>query len=186
MSTAMNTETTTWTIDPAHTNIEFAVKHMMFATVKGHFAGATGEIVVPKDDPSGATVTATIDASTIDTRTRDRDTHLRSADFLNVDEFSEITFRSTSVDGSFRKTGDTFRVTGDLTIRGTTLPVTLDVTYEGRGDDPWGRLRMSFSATTRLDRRKYGLEWNQALETGGILVGNDVQVRIDVQVVQQD
>jgi len=116
----------------------------------------------------------------IDTRTEQRDQHLRSADFLDAENFPTVTFKSTKIEGP----KDNFTMTGDLTIRGTTRPVTLDVTYEGAGKDPWGNDRMGFSATGKIDRRDFGLTWNQALETGGILVSNDIKIQIDAQVIR--
>lgn len=177
------TETkTTWTIDPAHTTVEFAVKHMMITTVRGRFGQVEGEIS-PAD--SGWKAVAKIDVQSIDTHADQRDDHLRSADFLHVEEFPEITFESQTVNADLSKAGNRFKVSGDLTIRGVKRPVELDVTYEGRGGDPWGGERMSFTASTRVDRRDFGLTWNQALEAGGVLVGNDVNITIDAQVVKQ-
>jgi polyisoprenoid-binding protein YceI len=124
-------------------------------------------------------VTATMKAASIDTRSEQRDTHLRSADFLDVEHYPDVTFKSTRIEG----TKEEFKLTGDLTIRGTTRPITLDVTYEGSGKDPWGGTRASFSAHGRFDRRDYGLTWNVALETGGILVSNDVKINIEAQAV---
>ena len=177
------TETrTTWTIDPTHTTVEFAVKHMMITTVRGRFGQVEGSIS-PVD--SGWKANAEIDTKSIDTRADQRDEHLRSADFFHVEEFPNLIFESQPVNAEFTKPGDKFKVTGDLTIRGVKRTVELDVTYEGRGGDPWGGERMSFTATTRLDRRDFGLTWNQALEAGGMLVANDVNIRIEAQVVKQ-
>ena len=182
MATTQTTATsTTWKIDPAHTNVEFATKHLMITTVKGRFADVEGEIVIADADPSKSSVTATIKAASIDTRTVQRDDHLRSADFLDAANFPEITFKSTRITGD----KSDFKVTGDLTIRGVTREITLDVTNEGSTKDPWGGDRIAFSATTKLDRRDFGLTWNQAIEAGGVLVGNDVKVSIDVQAVKQ-
>jgi polyisoprenoid-binding protein YceI len=172
---------TTWKIDPVHSNVEFAVKHLMISTVKGSFTDVEGEIVIVDGDPARSSVTATLKAASIDTRTGQRDDHLRSADFLDAVNFPEITFKSTRISGDKSE----FKVVGDLTIRGVTRPVTLDVTNEGAGKDPWGGDRVAFSGTTKLDRRDFGLTWNQAIEAGGVLVGNDVKVSIDVQAVKQ-
>jgi polyisoprenoid-binding protein YceI len=174
-------KSTTWKIDPAHTTVEFAAKHLMITTVKGRFPDVEGEIVISDADPSKSTASATIKAASIDTRTGQRDDHLRSADFLDVANYPEITFKSTRITGD----KSDFKVTGDLTIRGVTREVTLDVTNEGSTKDPWGGDRIAFSATTKLDRREFGLTWNQAIEAGGVLVGNDVKVSIDVQAVKQ-
>lgn len=174
--------TTIWKLDPAHTLVEFAAKHMMITTVKGRFSEVEGTIHDVDDDPTRSWVEATIKAASIDTRTPDRDNHLRSADFLDVEHYPDITYRSTRIE----KTGDnSFRMHGDLTIRGQTRPVALDVTREGRGKDPWGGERAGFSASGKIDRRDWGLTWNQALETGGILVGNDIKISIEVEAVKQ-
>jgi polyisoprenoid-binding protein YceI len=174
-------KSTTWKIDPAHSSVEFAVKHLMISTVKGLFTDVEGEIVIVDGDPSKSSVSATLKAASIDTRTGQRDDHLRSADFLDAANFPEITFRSTRISGDESE----FEVVGNLTIRGVTRAVTLDVTNEGAGKDPWGGDRIAFSATTKLDRRDFGLTWNQAIEAGGVLVGNDVKVSIDVEAVKQ-
>lgn len=170
---------TTWTIDPSHSLVEFSAKHMMITTVKGRFGEVNGTI---RFDPGAAGgVTAEIGAASIDTRTAQRDDHLRSADFLDVESHPTISFRSTGVTGSFAKPGDAFVLEGELTIRGTTRPVRLEVEYHGTGQDPWGGERASFSAATRIDRRDFGLTWNQALETGGILVSNEIRIALEVQ-----
>jgi polyisoprenoid-binding protein YceI len=178
--TAPATETrTTWKLDPSHTTIEFAAKHMMITTVKGRFVDFEGTIIADEQNFADSEVTATMKAASIDTRSEQRDTHLRSADFLDVEHYPEVTFKSTRIEG----TKEEFKLTGDLTIRGTTRPITLDVTYEGSGKDPWGGTRASFSAHGKFDRRDYGLTWNVALETGGILVSNDVKINIEAQAV---
>ncbi|HEX2060676.1 MAG TPA: YceI family protein [Thermoanaerobaculia bacterium] len=176
---------TTWQLDPAHSSIEFAVKHMMFTTVRGRFKDFKGTIEADEQNPDNSRVSVEISAASIDTGVADRDAHLRSADFLDVENHPTITFRSTRVEGAAKVEGDKFRVTGDLTIRGTTIPVTLDCVYEGTGKDPWGGIRSGSRATTSIDRREWGLRWNQALETGGILVANEVRVEIEVQAVKQ-
>lgn len=181
-TTQIATKTSTWKIDPNHSTVEFAVKHIMISTVKGRFSEVEGEIVIADGDPSRSSVSATLNAASIDTHTGQRDDHLRSADFLDAAKFPEITFKSTRISGTRSK----FEVTGDLTIRGVTREVRLDVTNEGSGKDPWGGERIAFSATTKLDRRDFGLTWNQAIEAGGVLVGNDVKVSIDVQAVKQE
>jgi polyisoprenoid-binding protein YceI len=175
----------TWEIDPNHTTVEFSVKHMMFTTVRGRFKGVKGTIDVDEKNPDRSTVSVEIDAASIDTGTPDRDAHLRSADFLDVQNHPQITFRSKRVEGAANREGDEFRVSGDLAIRGKSIEVVLDVTYTGRGKDPWGGERAGASATTEIDRREWGLQWNQALETGGVLVGNKVKIEIEVQAVKQ-
>lgn len=180
------TTKTTWQIDPNHSTVELAVKHMMFTTVRGRFKDVKGTIEVDEQNPGTATVNVEIAAASIDTGAADRDTHLRSADFLDVENYPALTFRSKRVEGAFAKEGDSFHITGDLTIRGTTKEVTLEGTYEGTGKDPWGGTRAGARATAKIDRRDWGLTWNQALETGGILVANDVRIELEVQAVKAD
>jgi polyisoprenoid-binding protein YceI len=177
-------ETITWQIDPAHTSVELAVKHMMFTTVRGRFKDVKGTIEVDEQNPNRSMVNVEIGAASIDTGVADRDAHLRSADFLDVENHPTITFRSKRVEGAMKKEGDKFKVVGDLTIRGTTMEVTLECLYEGMGKDPWGGTRAGARAEGKIDRRDWGLRWNQALETGGILVANEVRVEIEVQAVK--
>ncbi|MEZ4455672.1 MAG: YceI family protein [Gemmatimonadales bacterium] len=178
MTASAPSSATTWTLDVTHTLVEFAVKHLMITTVKGRFGGVTGSITLAGDQ-SAATVD--IDAASIDTRVEQRDEHLRSADFLDVANHPTLTFRSKRVEGTVAKAGDSFRLIGDLTIRGVTREVALDTVFEGEATDPWGGSRASFSATTRIDRRDFGLTWNQALESGGVLVANEVKISLEVQ-----
>ena len=180
-STAVAESRTTWTIDPSHTTVEFVAKHMMITTVKGRFAELTGTIVADETDIADSSVEATLRAASLGTHNEQRDAHLRSPDFLDVESYPEVTFRSTRVEG----TKDEFQLTGDLTIRGVTRPITLDATFEGEGKDPWGGTRASFSAHGKFDRRDFGLTWNVALETGGILVSNEVKINIEAQAVLQ-
>ncbi|HEX6534263.1 MAG TPA: YceI family protein [Gemmatimonadaceae bacterium] len=175
----------TWSLDPAHSSVEFSVKHMMMTTVRGRFKRIKGTLTADEEHPEGCCVEVEIDAASIDTGAPDRDTHLRSADFLDVEGHPTITFRSTRVEGDFGKEGDRFRVTGDLTILDTTLEVVLDCVFEGRGMDPWGQERAGFSAHTQIDRRDWGLKWNQAIETGGVLVAHHVRVDVEAQFVKQ-
>jgi polyisoprenoid-binding protein YceI len=182
MATAQTpTTSTTWKIDPVHSDVEFAAKHLMITTVKGRFSDVEGEIIVVSGNPAASTVNATIKVASIDTRTGQRDDHLRSVDFLHAENYPEITFKSTRITGD----DSDFKVTGDLTIRGTTKEVTLDVTNEGSTKDPWGGDRIAFSAKTKIDRRDFGLTWNQAIEAGGVVVGNEVKITIEVQAVKQ-
>jgi polyisoprenoid-binding protein YceI len=177
--------TVIWEIDPAQTTIEFAVKHMMFTTVRGRFKSFTGTVRADERDPDKSRVDVTIDAASIDTGVPDRDAHLRSADFLDVENHPKIVFRSTRVDGAHKKEGDRFKITGDLEIRGKSMPVTLETTFEGVGKDPWGKQRAGFAARTEIDRREWGLRWNQALEAGGVLVGHSVKIEVEAQAVKQ-
>ncbi len=181
MSTITQTRqgTSTWKIDPAHTQVEFGVRHMMLSTVRGNFSGVEGSITFDPSRTESATAEVRIDASSIDTRNGDRDQHLRSADFFDVETHPELTFRSTSV----RRTGDGLEVAGELTIRGTTRNVVLEVEELGGGTDPWGQERLGFRGETRINRKDFGLTWNQALETGGVLVGEEVRITLEVQVV---
>jgi polyisoprenoid-binding protein YceI len=182
MATAQTpTTSTTWKIDASHSHIEFAVKHLMITTVKGRFSDVEGEIVIAPGNPSASSVNATIKTASIDTRTGQRDDHLRSVDFLHAENFPEITFTSTRITGD----ADEFKVTGNLTIRGTTKEVTLDATNEGSGKDPWGGERIGFSAKTKIDRRDFGLTWNQVIEAGGVAVGNEVKISIEIEAVKQ-
>lgn len=171
----------TWKFDPSHSNVGFSVRHLMVAKVRGHFSSWNGTLEVDEENPAASHVEVSIDAGSIDTKEADRDKHLKSADFLNADEFPHITFKSTKVE---RKGKTDLLVTGDLTIRGTTRPVTLDVEYAGRAKDPWGGERAGFSATTSINRKDFGLEWNVALETGGFLVGDKVDIVLEIEAIK--
>ncbi|MEG9437757.1 YceI family protein [Edaphobacter sp. HDX4] len=171
----------TYQIDPAHTSVHFSVRHMMVSNVRGEFGKVSGTVMFDPDNTANSTVEATIDASSIATRDDQRDTHLKSADFLDVEKFPTITFRSTKVE--MHEGGAT--LTGNLTIHGVTREIVLDV--EGSTQeikDPWGKQRMGASATGKLSRKDFGLIWNAALETGGVLVGDEVKINIDVEVVR--
>ena len=174
--------TTTWNIDPVHTMAEFKVRHMMITNVKGHFTGVTGVLTLNEQDITKSHVEASIDAASINTREADRDTHLKSADFLDVEKFPKLTFTSTRV----ARTGEgELRVEGDLMIHGVTRKVEFAV--EGPtppGKDPWGNTRIGWTATTKINRKDFGLTWNTALETGGILVGEEVNITLDVQFIK--
>ncbi len=172
----------TWQIDPAHTEVGFAVKHMMIATVRGRFADVSGKITLDEEDLKNSSVEVEIQAASIDTRQEQRDEHLRSADFFDVENHPTLTFRSRRVEPAGK---GKFKVIGDLTIRGTSREVVLEATEEGRGKDPWGNERVGFSAGTTIDRRDFGLTWNTALETGGVLVGNDIKISLEVEAVAQ-
>ncbi|HYO83533.1 MAG TPA: YceI family protein [Bryobacteraceae bacterium] len=180
--TAPQMTLTTWTLDAVHSVAEFKVKHMMISNVKGQFTGITGVLTLDEHDVARSRVDATIDASTINTREAQRDAHLKSADFFDVEHFPTLGFTSTQV----TRSGDNeLAVTGDLTIRGVSRQVTFEV--EGpspAGKDPWGNTRIGVSATTRINRKDYGLTWNTALETGGILVGEDVSITLDLEFVK--
>jgi polyisoprenoid-binding protein YceI len=171
---------TTWKLDPSHTLVEFSAKHLMITTVKGRITDVDGVIHADEKDIKDSSVEVTLKAASIDTRTEQRDNHLRSADFLEVEKYPEIKFRSTRIEGSKQE----FKLTGDLTIRGVTRPVTLDVTFEGQTKDPWGGERIGFSASGKIDRRDFGLTWNVMLEAGGMTVGNDIKINVEVEAVK--
>ena len=175
---------TTWKLDSTHSQVEFSVKHMMFTTVRGRFGALDGTITLNAEAPERSSVEVTIDAASLDTRVADRDAHLKSGDFFDVETYPTLVFRSREVRGPVGTSGDTFKVVGDLTIRDVTREVTLDSRFEGTGADPWGGNRAGFSARTTIDRRDFGLTWNQALETGGVLVGHEVKIDLQVQAVQ--
>jgi polyisoprenoid-binding protein YceI len=176
----------TWELDPTHSAVEFSVKHMMMTTVRGRFKDVKATLTGDRDHPEAAGVTVTIDVNSIDTGVAGRDAHLRGPDFFDAERSPQITFRSTRLDGKAPKQeGDRFRLIGELTIRDTTMEVELDCVYEGRGTDPWGKTRAGFTFRTELDRQEWGLRWNQALETGGVLVANKVRIEGEVQFVRQ-
>ena len=171
---------TAWKLDPSHSSVEFSAKHLMITTVKGRITDIEGIIYTDEKDLKNSSVEATLKAVSLDTRTDQRDQHLRSADFLDVEKFPEIRFRSTRIHGDKQS----FKLTGDLTIRDVTKPITLDVEFEGETKDPWGGQRLGFSANGKIDRREFGLTWNQALEAGGVVVGNDIKISLEVQAVK--
>jgi polyisoprenoid-binding protein YceI len=181
MSTVTET-TTSWNVDAAHSNAEFSVRHLMISTVKGRFAEVGGKVVTDEANPAKSQVEVTLGVASIDTREAQRDAHLKSGDFFDAEKFPTITFRSTRVEGALN---GTFKLAGDLTIRGVSREVVLDVTSEGRGKDPWGGERAGFSATAKIKRSDFGLTWNQLLETGGVAVGDEIKISIDVELVKQ-
>jgi polyisoprenoid-binding protein YceI len=175
--------TTTWNIDPVHSTAQFKVKHMMISNVKGEFTSIQGKLELNEEDVTKSHVEATIDATTINTRDAQRDGHLKSADFFDVEKFPTLAFRSTRV----AKAGDEeLSVEGDLTIRGVTRSVTFAVEGPSASTkDPWGGIRRGLSATTKINRKDFGLTWNAALETGGILVGEEITITLDIELVKQ-
>ena len=183
MATGTSAAVTTWQLDPTHSSVEFAVKHMMMTTVRGRFKGVQATLRGDRDHPEEAGVEAALETATIDTGVADRDAHLRGADFFDADNYPQITFRSTRVENPPKKEGDKFKVIGDLVIRDSSMEVVLDCEYEGRGTDPWGKTRAGFTFRTELDRRDWGLKWNQTLETGGVLVAHKVKIEGEVQFV---
>jgi polyisoprenoid-binding protein YceI len=172
---------TTWNIDPTHTNVEFGIRHLMISTVKGRFGQVSGTVTFDKANPSALDVDVALDVASIDTRQEQRDAHLRSPDFFDAEKFPAIRFTGSRIDGDI---DGEFTLTGDLTIRDVTRPTVLHVTSEGRVRDPWGNQRAGFSATGKIDRRAFGLTWNQALEAGGFVVGDEVKISIDIELTR--
>jgi len=171
-----------WQIDSSHTSVEFTVRHMMISNVKGQFQKTTGTITANGNDPASAKIDVTIDASSIDTRVERRDAHLKSPDFLDVAKFPTITFKSTKVEAAGP---NKWTMTGDLTVHGVTKPVVLDVEGSGPPIQVMGHTRAGASATAKIKRSDFGLTWNKALETGGVLVGDDIAISIDVEAVKE-
>ena len=169
----------TYTIDPSHTNVEFGVRHMMISTVKGRFGDVKGTIELP--DSGEPKLDVEIATASIDTRNEQRDGHLRSADFFDTGTYPALRFVSTKAERS----DDGWKVTGELTIKDVTRPVVLSVTEEGAGSDPWGNERAAYSATGKFNRSEFGLNWNAALEAGGVLVSDEVKLSIDTELVKQ-
>ena len=172
-----------WQLDPAHSAAHFSVRHLMISNVRGEFDKVSGNVALDPSDPTKSTVEVSVDTATIDTREPQRDEHLRSADFLDVANHPAITFRSKRITAAG---ADRFKVTGDLTIRGTTREVTLDV--EGPTPpikDPWGNVRTGVSATTKINRKDFGLVWNALTETGGVVVGDEVSITFEAELVQK-
>ena len=174
-------EAGTYTLDKGHTTVEFVGRHLMITKVRGRFTDFDGNVVIG-ESPERSSVEVTIDAASVSSGDEKRDGHLRSPDFLDVEQYRHITFRSTSVEVN---RGGTAKVTGDLTVRDVTRPVTLDVEFDGAAPDPWGGQRLGFTASTEIDREDWGLTWNVALETGGVLVGKKVRLEFNVQAVKQ-
>jgi polyisoprenoid-binding protein YceI len=171
-----------WKIDPTHSQIEFSVRHMMISNVRGRFEKFSGTVEFDEANPANLTVDITIDAASINTHEAQRDAHLASADFFNVEQYPSLTFKSTSVQ---QIDAQTLKVAGDLTIAGVTRPVTLDVEYAGTALSPWGTTSAGFSAHTRISRKDFGLTWNAALETGGFVVGDEVKIGIELEAVRE-
>jgi polyisoprenoid-binding protein YceI len=184
-STPVAAPARTWSIDTAHANAGFKVRHLMVSHVRGHLGPVTGTVFVDELDPTRSRVDVSIDARGIDSREPKRDEHLRSADFLDVANHPTVTFRSTRVEAPSGARGD-LRVTGDLTIRGVTRPVTLEVdALPAPIQDPWGNTRRGVSARARINRKDWGLTWNLAIEAGGVVVGDEVAIEIDAEITAQ-
>ena len=178
----MQPATQKWTFDVVHSSVNFTVRHMVVSKVRGRFTKWDGTLLMDEQDPSGGRVEVVIAAASIDTGVGQRDEHLRSADFFDVEHFPTITFKSTRVE---KARAGTLKVTGDLTMHGVTRPVVLDVEYAGSAKDPWGGVRAGFSASVSLDRKEFGLKYNQLLETGSVVVGETVEIAIEAEMVKQ-
>lgn len=171
-----------WKIDPQHTQIEFKVRHMMIAKVRGEFKSFEGMVTLDPDNLTASSVVGSVDTASIDTREPDRDAHLRSADFFDVERYPKMTFHSRRIEPAGR---GKYTVYGDLTIKDITREVTFSITDEGRAQDPWGNQRWGVSASAKLNRKDFGLTWNVALETGGWLVGDEITISAEVELVKQ-
>ena len=182
-STQTKTRTTTWKIDPAHSTVEFVAKHMMITNVRGRFPDVDGIIRFDEENITNSSVEATIQVATINTGNEQRDAHLRTGDFFLVEEYPTITFKSKRIEP---KGGDDYRIIGDLTMRGVTREVALDATFEGRGVNPWGAEVVSFFAKTTVNRKDFGLNWNVALEAGGVLVGDNIRIELNIQAARNE
>jgi polyisoprenoid-binding protein YceI len=181
-ATELNAVTGTYDLDPAHTRIGFATKHAMVTTVRGQFTGYSGTAFLDGANPAASTAELTIDPQSINTGVPQRDEHLRSGDFFDVEKHGEITFRSTAVE---QLDEETFRMTGDLTILGTTKPISVDFVYTGTATDAFGNVRAGFEGATTLSRKEWGLTWNVALEAGGFLVGDKIKLEFDVSAIKR-
>lgn len=171
----------TWTIDTSHSAVHFVARHMVIAKVRGGFKAFSGTVELDEADMTKSTVSVSIDAASIDTAEEKRDAHLKSADFFDVEKFPTLSFKSKSI----TKSGDGYKVAGELTMHGVTKDVVLDANFEGKGKDPWGGERVAFAAKTSVNREDFGLKWNQVLEAGGLLVSNKIEIELEVEAIKQ-
>jgi polyisoprenoid-binding protein YceI len=171
-----------WQIDNAHSEINFTVRHMMISNVRGRFESFSGQVNFDEQNPENTTVEVRIDANSINTRETRRDNHLRSPDFLYAEKYPYLTFRSKRVELTGKNRA---RLVGDLTVRDITREISLDVEYAGQAKSPWGSISAGFSASGTLNRKDWNLNWNQALETGGVLVGDEIKFNVEVEIVKQ-
>jgi polyisoprenoid-binding protein YceI len=171
-----------WKIDPAHSEINFTVRHLMISNVRGRFEKFSGDINFDIDNPAASTLDVSIDAASINTKEPQRDGHLRSPDFFDAEKFPSLTYKGTRFEVLDPSHG---KIYGDLAIRGVAHQVVLDVEYSGMAKSPWGNTSAGFSATTKINRKDWGLNWNQALESGGVLVGDEIKIAIEVEIIQQ-
>jgi polyisoprenoid-binding protein YceI len=174
--------TATWVIDASHSQIQFSARHMMISKVRGQFHRFTGNVHFDEQTPANSSVNVEIEVASIDTRDEKRDGHLTSPDFLDVANYPTISFVSKRIEAVDETHG---KITGDLTIRGVTREVTLDTEYNGQAQSPWGTTSAGFNASTKINRKDWGLNWNVALETGGVLVGEEVSIDIELEIVKQ-
>ena len=171
-----------WNIDVAHSTAEFSIRHLMISTVKGRFSGIEGVIVGEPEHLDEASVEVSLDIASVDTRQAERDAHLRSADFFDVEKFPKMLFNSNQISA----VGDNrYTIVGDLTIHGVTRSEIFSVTFEGRAKDPWGGERAGFSGSAKINRKDYGLQWNVALEAGGVMVGDEVKINIEIEAIKE-
>ncbi len=173
----------TWVIDPAHTLVEFSVKHMMITTVRGRFTKFNGTLSIDEQHPERSTVAGTVETASIDTHESNRDTHLRSADFFDAEKYPAMTFRSRRIEPAGE---GQYKVIGDITIKDVTREIVFNVTDEGQGKNPWDKQVRAFSAQATLNRKDFGLNWNVALETGGWLVGDQVKIAVELELVKEE
>ncbi len=182
MTTQTQTRTSTWTLDPTHSIAEYSVKHLIVTTVKGRFREVEATLHIDAENIENSSVTASIDVASLDTNLADRDAHLRSDDFFNAEQYPKITFASNRIE---KVSGEKYLVHGDLTIRDVTKPVALETEFEGEVDDPWGNRRAAFTATTQISREEFNVRWNQALETGGAVVSDNVKITLHLEAIEQ-
>jgi len=178
---AVGANAATYNIDASHSSVSFKVRHMMISKVTGTFTGFSGSVEFDPGTPESGSVEAVIDMATVDTNDEKRDEHLRSPDFFNVETYPEMIFKSTGV----KADGDDFVITGELTLMGVTKPVELALEFNGEIDDPWGNTRAGFSAEGKIDRRDFGMSWNKSMDKGGIVVGNDVSITLEIEAIKQ-
>lgn len=174
---------TSWQIDPAHSSIEFSARHMMVTTVKGRFTGVSGTITIDESNPANSSAEAVIDAKTLETGAEQRNQHLKSSDFFEVDKYPTITFKTTRIQLEGRERA---KVHGNLTMHGVTREIVLDTELNGYGKNPWGKQVAGFDARTSISRKDFDLNWNVALETGGVLVGDTIKIELGIEAVKQD
>jgi polyisoprenoid-binding protein YceI len=180
MPTTIMTSSRAWIVDSVHSNVGFMARHMMIAKVRGNFRRLNGEVQLPEGSSIPLSIVAEIEAGSVETGDDQRDVHLRSSDFFDVENYPRLTFKSTSI---VKLSDTTFDVTGELTIRSTTKSVRFPVEVEGQATDPQGVRRIGYSGRLRVDRREFGLTFNRALETGGVLIGNEVDIELDIEAV---